>query len=88
MNSILMEYLSPTQERGESKVSTTILHDELTDWDGRKLKVKITYDHVNDVVVSLDFKVLGEHSIPAGWLKDMIMETIESHKGHSLTFDL
>lgn len=86
--SILDSPLSPTQQRGESKVSTTIVHDELIDAEGRKAFVKITYDHTGDVVVGLDFKILGEISIPEGWLKEMIIEIIESRKGHSLIFDL
>lgn len=85
---ILQSTLSPTQERGESKVTTTIVHDELIDAEGRKAFVKITYDHTCDIVVGLDFKVLGEISIPEGWLKEMIVEIIERRKGHSLIFDI
>lgn len=85
---ILQSTLSPTQERGESKVTTTIVHDELIDADGRKAFVKITYDHTGDVVVGLDFKVIGEISIPEGWLKEMIIEIIERRNGQNLIFNV
>lgn len=86
--SILDSSLSPTQERGETKLTTTIVHDELIDADGRKAFVKITYDHTGDVVVGLDFKVLGEISIPEGWIKEMIIEIIERRNGQNLIFDI
>lgn len=85
---ILQSTLSPTQERGESKVSTTIVHDELIDAEGRKAFVKITYDFTGDVVVGLDFKVLGEISIPEGWLKEMIQEIVERRNGQTLIFNV
>lgn len=85
---ILQSTLSPTQERGESKVSTTIVHDELIDAEGRKAFVKITYDHTGNVVVGLDFKVLGEISIPEGWIKEMIIEIIERRNGQALIFEI
>lgn len=86
MIDILMDSRSPTQERGESKVTTTIVHDELIDAEGRKAFVKITYTATCGIVVSLDFQVLGEISIPEGWLREMIQEIIERRNGHTLIF--
>lgn len=85
---ILQSTLSPTQERGESKVTTTIVHDELIDAEGRKAFVKITYTATCGIVVSLDFQVLGEINIPQAWLLEMIQEIVERRNGHSLTFNL
>lgn len=84
---ILQSTLSPTQERGESKLSGGIIHDLITNASGDQFRIRIDYTLVGGVLVTdYDYEITGEHEIPSAYLWAIIEEIIEREEGHTLIF--
>lgn len=87
MNDILMESLSPTQQRGSSSEDGRIIYDTITNALGEEVKVRIEFTLVADMIVTdLIYHTYGNESIPAPFLREIVQEIIESHNGHTLMF--
>lgn len=87
MNSILMEPLSPTQQRGTSPNYGTIIHDTIMNAFNEPVKVRIKFTLVADSIVEdLMYHTYGNDSIPANFLKEIVQEIVEQTEGHTLIF--
>lgn len=87
MTDILQSPLSPTQERGSSSLSGTIIHDTITNALGEEVKIRIEFTLVADMIVEdLDYHTYGNNSIPKPFLKEIVQDIIEGRNGHTLIF--
>lgn len=83
---ILQSSLSPTQERGESRLSGGIIRETITDSEGNEFLTKIDYTLSGGVCVAIDYQILGDHSIPVSHLIELLQMIIERSEGRTLIF--
>lgn len=87
MNDILMESLSPTQERGETSLSGGVIHDVITNAWGHECRIRIDYTLVGgSIVTDLKYEVSGENAFDVIFLKEIVEEMIENEIGKTLIF--
>lgn len=87
MIDILMDSRSPTQQRGESKLSGGIVHDSVTNASGDQFRIRIDYTLKGDVVTDLMYEVAHTyHGIPTVFLREMVEEIIEYRNCKTLIF--
>lgn len=85
---MLQSSLSPTQQRGESKLVGGIIHDTITDANGDEFKIKIDYTLSGEICVSVDYSILGQPVLHGNDLIEILQDIIERTEGHTLNFDL
>lgn len=77
MNSILMESLSPTQEREPRPLKGGKLYESITNRDGNQFPTIISYYMTGPDTFCHEYSVIGEHGIPTRYLDEMIEELIQ-----------
>lgn len=83
---ILQSTLSPTQQRGTTKLSGGIIRTLITNAEGTQFKAEIEYYTSGRIVTNLDYSVKGNHDISEEVLKEIVQELVEQTEGHSLIF--
>lgn len=86
MSNYLSESLSPTQERGESKLAGGIIHDTITNADGDQFRIEIKYYVVGRLATIEKCEVSGEHGIPNNIFLEIVEDLIEQKEGKILIF--
>lgn len=86
MIDILMDSRSPTQQRGEPKLSGGIIRTLIANAEGAQFKAEIEYYTSGRIVTNLDYSVKGNHDISEEVLKEIVQEIVEQTEGHSLIF--